>query len=289
MKENTLKTSPQNSLQELIGEKPHPLDTENFFKTSLFTYIEDLIPLAQNSKINTKCLYQLPKVDQAESCANSIKKVMLESEFDTKIKKLRRQPYIAIFFMYPLEIITLIFIEVSRSSLIYYSVFSSKAAVEEITSQVKNYGRVVNKNPIFLNFGIICLIYFLREVFGRIFNNTKDRVKDRFLRGLKVLSYEKSLRMKVMNSKNYDRSKIINCIQRDISRLRGTFWLVATAIDQVVKLSFFFYSGFSNFGVGFLTLIFGYALFGYLNKKFLKLAEGIAKQIRDFGDKKVKC
>lgn len=281
-----------------IQDKPHPIDTKNWFSVLTLSYIKPYLDLSKKMVVTQKCHFKLPKEDSVLSSTNKIGQKMynsslsLNKEFNEEIKFSQRpHPSKSLIgslmktYWFMLLYITLFAILVTL--LDFYVVYGTKEVLTEINSQVKEKNKIYNKEKILYWFMSIWACGVLNTIFNQWMWVQSYRFIFRLTGATYSLIFMKILKIGIVNSHEHDEGSIINYLQSDIDQ----FYLFALTLSAItsglINLSLSIVLGIIYFRTVFLVLVGGLVLLGFVNVFLIAGVMVLRKKKQEKTDKRI--
>ena len=264
-------------LQEIyhrVKGKRHPLDTTNIFSRLIFSYVGQYISLARKMVPTQECHHLLPKNEKVEKNRAQIGQRLypvegseveaLPTDSDEigfrMLPKMKNNLFTSFMGIIKKEFIYCFFLFFISSASEFGRLIILRKSLEDITDQINEFGRIQDKNKIFLDFLAVWGITLGSKILENAAMMQIYRFSIRLEGGLHGLMYEKFMRIGVVNPHEHDEGSIINYIQTDVASFNRTVLGLGIFFSTLVTLVASLYLGLAFFGSLFWILVGGFLI-----------------------------
>ena len=268
-----------------ISGKPHPLNRANIFQKLVFSYINQYILLAKKMIPTQDCHHLLPEKEQVDKNRANIGKRIYPADQDDGLEiptdsgsigfkmfsTVRSNLFIAFMKVIKKEFFLCFVLFCICAAFNFGRLIILKRGLQDVTDQINQYGRIVDKNSIFLDFLAVWAINIVTNTLENAVMMEVNRFTLRLEGGLHGLMYEKFMRIGVVNPHEHDEGSIINYIQTDVESFNKTVLGLGIFLATSVTLFASLYMGLYLFGHLFWVLVVGFIICSVLTGTILAM------------------
>ena len=270
-----------------IEKQVHPIDRQCFINVILLNYVRPYLRLANNVIVTQRCHYQLPKKEKLYKTRDDMGTMMYGRGKQSRPRATERDPSLpdedagmcfemgpkinkgilsSFFTVYAWTFIYVLFFTLFCCFLNFMSVYAMKEGLDQVSKQIKEYGRLQNKEEILFWFMVVWGITFFTTIIKNWTDVEQTRLVIRLVGGMHGIMFEKFYRIGVINPHEQDEGSIISYLQNDVMRLYSSMFAISQFINNVVNLLLCIFMGLYFFGKIFFVLITGLIILGWVNK-----------------------
>ena len=242
-------------IQEQLYIDQHPIETSNFLRTLSLSYMNPIVKACKSYLVFQNMNFPLPTDDTIESSQDALGK---------EIKK-GRSIATSLFTSYKLSWVISIAIEIFVTVFKLAVVFVSKELLTRIQNQIREEGKVYDIKSVLP----LVIFLFLNSATCPILEswvcNERARLSLRFRVAMIGLSFEKMLKIGVINPNIHDEGSIINYLQNDCTKFEGFPWSSAILLNSVFNLVLTMIVGIWLYEYTFVTMIACLGFIAFLN------------------------